>query len=86
MTTVPRDRIRQIVADTAARHDLTPRDIYERGKFVHIYAARRAAIIAVASEFPKLSSTQLGRLFRRDYTTILYALGRLSRSPYRDRP
>lgn len=42
----------------------------------HLVIYRKELVKEVAVRYPHLSSTQLGRLFRRDHTTILYLLGR----------
>ncbi|MEX2739937.1 hypothetical protein AB3480_00560 [Rhizobium mongolense] len=36
---------------------------------------RRPLVRAVKARYPKLSSPQIGKLFNREYTTILYLLG-----------
>ncbi|MBM7049707.1 hypothetical protein [Rhizobium lusitanum] len=40
------------------------------------YRQRQQVLIKTADRFPHLTSTQLGRLFHRDHTSILTALGR----------
>lgn len=65
---------RKIIARVAAQHDLAPEDILGPGRSIPIVAARRAAIAAVLAEHPSLTLLQLGRIFRRDHTTILHSL------------
>jgi hypothetical protein len=43
------------------------------------YEERKSIIEATVAKFPDLSSPELGRLFRRHHSAILYTLGRLSR-------
>ena len=72
-----RAEVRQLVTAVAARHGVGPRDIYEPCRMKHVVAARYDCIRAVASRYPTITSPRLARIFRRDHTSILYALGRL---------
>lgn len=67
---------RRLVAAVAFRHGLQERDLYERTRWKHIAAARKAAMQRVAFHFPGMSSTELAALFQRHHTTVLHALGR----------
>lgn len=51
-----------------------------RKKSIFLY--RKACIIECAIKYPKLSSTALGEIFNRDYTSVLYLLGQTKRSPW----
>lgn len=73
-------RIDAIIAACARRHRVSVADILGPRRFKHIVAARWEAIRAVAAEFPEFSTPRLGRIFGRDHTTILWALGRTARA------
>ena len=75
----PHDRARQLIAAVASEAGVGVRDIYSRSRRSHVCQTRREAMRAVAARFPKLSMPQIGRLFGREHTTVLYSLGRLSR-------
>lgn len=66
---------REIIANVAAQHGVTPADIIGSSRLRTIVRARQDAIAAVASAYPHLSAPALGRAFGdRDHTTILHAL------------
>lgn len=44
------------------------------------YPHRKAVIMKTVERFPHLTSPQLGRLFHRDHTSILWTLGRTARA------
>lgn len=71
--------VRQIIDSVAAKHGLTYNDIVGRSRRFDIAAARKEAMKMANSLRPDLSMPQLGIQFKRDHTSILYALGRLSR-------
>lgn len=71
--------VRQIIDSVAAKHGLTYNDIVGRSRKVDIAAARKEAMKMANSLRPEMSMSELGRQFKRDHTTILSALGRLSR-------
>lgn len=67
---------RQIIADIARAHGLTYADLVGPRTLRRIVVARWEAMRAVLEHSPHLSSTHIGRLFNRDHTSVLYALGR----------
>lgn len=78
--TTPLEQMKNIVRDVADRYGMDERQIYGNRRDRHTFGARREAIHKVSEAFPNLSSTQLGKLFNRDHTSILNALGRTSKS------
>jgi hypothetical protein len=66
--------VRAIITKVAEQHSLTYRDILGPARFKNIVEARMDAIVAVHLAKPDLSLCQLGRLFNRDHTTILWTL------------
>jgi chromosomal replication initiation ATPase DnaA len=70
---------RQMVGEIADRHGVSFAEIIGPRKHRKVLAARYEAIRAVNREFPGWSSPKIGRFFNRDHTSILSALGRLSR-------
>lgn len=66
---------REIVAAMAALNGLTLADILGPCRKRHICAVRQEAMRFI-HETKGLSSTQLGRVFKRDHTTVLHALSK----------
>lgn len=75
----PRDKIRRILQQEASKHLCTPEDILGKRRYKEMVAARHAAIKRVSEEFPHFSSSLLARIFNKDHTTILHALGKRGR-------
>ncbi|TIN80721.1 helix-turn-helix domain-containing protein [Mesorhizobium sp.] len=71
---IPRTEVQQIIADIAHKHGLTYADILSPSRFRNLVTARYEAIAAVKTAKPMYSLLQLGRLFHRDHSTIVYAL------------
>ena len=71
-----REQMMQVVARVAGEHGVTVADIMSRSRKANLVLARYDAIASVERQFPGISSVMLGRLFGRDHTTILHALGR----------
>lgn len=79
---IPRDRkitVLEVIAAVAAKHGLTSDDIIGRSRKLNVLAARKEAMRMAHSLRPDLSSPQLGRIFKRDHTTILYILGKINK-------
>lgn len=66
--------VSEIIASVAARHRIPVAAIVGRKKFDWLVAVRREAMVAVATERPDLSLSQISRAFNRDHTTIVHAL------------
>lgn len=75
----PRDFTWALIEEVAKRHGLTAFDVVSRCREHRVVAARYEAIRIVHAARPTMSSPQLGRLFNRDHSTVLYALGRTKR-------
>ena len=73
-----REHIKQIISDTAKANLMSYREL-KGGHSAREYRARKAAILRVHEQYPSLSSTQLGLVFGRHHTSILYAMGRLTK-------
>jgi len=71
----PADVTRAMIADVARRHGLTYREMISPARDQRHVRARTEAIVLVKQTKPHLSYPQLGRIFRRDHSTILHALG-----------
>lgn len=77
----PRAAKLAIIARVASAYGVSVREIMQSSWRDHrIVRARWAAVLEVNRLHPKLTSVQLGHIFKLDHTTILNALGRLSRS------
>lgn len=66
--------VKAILSEVAGRHGVTIAAITGRSVRREIVAARHEAIALAHAARPDLSLPALGRLFRRDHTTILNAL------------
>jgi hypothetical protein len=65
---------RQIAEETAIRHGICVSEIANGSRKYKVVRVRNEAIYLVKARKPMLSSSQLGRWFDRDHTTILHAL------------
>ncbi|HYD87137.1 MAG TPA: helix-turn-helix domain-containing protein [Vitreimonas sp.] len=72
-------RVKAIVERCAARHGFTADQLKAKGRSRPLVKARNEAIQLVAKCFPDFSYPHLGKIFRRDHTTIMHALGVLGR-------
>ncbi|MGY2995468.1 helix-turn-helix domain-containing protein [Mesorhizobium sp. URHB0026] len=63
-----------IITNVAAVHGIPVAAILSGRRDRQAVEARFDAIVAVRNEHPHLSLTQLGRVFKRDHTSILHAL------------
>ena len=70
----PRAKIMREVEAIAEKSGLTLKDILGTSRLRVIVKARHAAWAHVARTQPWISSPQLGRMFNRDHSTILFAL------------
>lgn len=67
--------VREIIESVARRHSLSSSDIIGPNK-KRRYANARTEAIKLARELTGLSLPTLGRIFKRDHTTIMYHLRR----------
>lgn len=67
---------KRIIARVAAEHGFTAADILGRRRQPELVAARHAAVAEVAREHPALTYADIGRIFRRDHSTIVNAMRR----------
>ena len=82
----PRDQILRIIEVVAHAHGITADRLLSSERIREVVQARDAAILEVAETFPWLSLPHLGRIFKRDHTTILHSLrkqGASSREQWR---
>jgi chromosomal replication initiator protein len=70
---------RQIIAQVAKDHGLTADELTGPSRKKVVVEARWTAMRTIRAE-TKLSTPQIGRLFHRDHTTVLHALGTLKHS------
>jgi hypothetical protein len=73
----PRDEIQALIENIARAHDCTAADVFGRSRLRGIVRARHEAMYEVARRYPWLSYPQLGRLFRRDHTSVMHAVFKL---------
>lgn len=69
-----RDDAASLIEQIAARHGVTMATIIDHDRRPHVTVARREAIAAVHRQFPAWSYPVLGKVFRRDHSTIMHAL------------
>lgn len=72
------NRVREIQQEEAERAGISVSEMLGPCRLPQYVGARNRGMFR-ASELG-LSTTQIGRLFNRHHTTVLHALGRLSRS------
>jgi len=65
---------RNLVARVAVWHGYTFDDVTGPSRSAPLVQARFDAIVAVATTYPGMSLPMMGRLFKRDHTSILSAL------------
>lgn len=82
----PRDRIAASLAydpreefldDCCAALGISLRELVgkeKHGAVLHVVKARKAAAWAMRDRFPELSYSMLGRLLKRDHTTVMYSV------------
>lgn len=68
---------REIIYTVSAAYSVTEADIFGNSRKEHIIEARHAAMWEVHKRKPHLSANQIGKIFRRDHTSILSALRKM---------
>lgn len=63
-----------IVKLVSLKHGLTTKEVLGQDRFVRIVAARHESIWMIHTHCPWLSMPEIGRIFGRDHTTILYTI------------
>ena len=73
-----REEVHRIIRTIAAQAGtyVTVDEVLGKSRQGHILEVRHRAMVEVARRFPWMSYPQMGRLFRRDHTTIISALRR----------
>lgn len=70
----PRERTLNLIATVCEQFDVCPQDVLGRTRFAHIVRARfqcYADLYAMG-----LTASEIGRVFKRDHSTILHGLKR----------
>lgn len=70
------DWVQEIVRDTCRKHGVPIYDLMSPDQTRKVAMARREAMYRVKAAKPMTPATRLGRWFRRDHTTVIYALAR----------
>ncbi len=82
----PQGRRRAIIKRVCDEHMITLNVLLGPSRAHHVVRARYEAIKQVHQAFPEIGTSALGRLFKRDHSTIQYALGKLGfRAPKKGR-
>jgi chromosomal replication initiation ATPase DnaA len=67
---------REIIEAVAIMADMTYADLVGYSRVKRVVAVRHRAIIEVYTRKPSLSLVQIGRVFKRDHSTIIHALAK----------
>lgn len=70
-----------IIRLVGLKHGVSVEDIIGPRRSRNIVAARHEAIRLVKSHMPHLAYPAIGRIFNRDHTSILFALGMIRKKP-----
>ena len=70
-----KDRCMAIIREIAKKHQMRPSEIVGHGRYRYMLKARDEAIYRLRFE-TKLSTTQIGKLFNRDHSSIVTSLER----------
>ncbi len=73
--TTPREAIRLIIAEEAARAGVGVDDLLGKRRLRAIVVARYAAMRRIHSAYPHKSFPEIGRIFGRHHATVMYAVG-----------
>jgi hypothetical protein len=73
--TAPAYRVRLIISEAAVKFRTTPEAILGTSRQGYIVNARYFAMREVKRTHPHMSYPQIGRIFNRDHTTVMYAIG-----------
>ena len=68
------ERVRRIVLDTCHKHSVPVWQLMSDDRSDCVVMARREAMWLAKAGRPMTSASQIGRWFRRDHTTVLYAI------------
>ena len=70
----PARKTKMLIAKTAAEFGVTYKDIMGWDRRVPVVSARQLAMVRVAQANPWLSLPRLGKIFKRDHSTVQHAL------------
>lgn len=73
---LPSELPKAIISNVARDYGFAVADILGKERGLRLCKARFAAVLAVKQAFPDYSTPRLGRLFKRDHSTIIHALRR----------
>lgn len=73
--------IHALITKVAAVRGVTLEQVLSSRRNRPITMARHEAMKAVRALHPNMSAVQLGRIFNRDHSSVLFALGTLKRKP-----
>lgn len=79
------DGAHKIIAEIAADEGLLLDHLLSARRFPNLVAARKRALGAVRKAYPWLSWPQLGAIFRRDHTSLMYLAGAITK-PWQKAP
>ena len=75
----PRQATLDLIRAEASRFGVTVREVLSDDRTGRVVVARHYAIRRVAAERPHFTLPQIGQLFGRDHSTVMYVLGRKAR-------
>jgi chromosomal replication initiation ATPase DnaA len=76
-----RERIRRVIGRIAQEHGSTLDEVLSHSRVKHVVRARHLAMRAIIEANPELSFPHIGRLFNRDHSTVMSAIGKMGMKP-----
>lgn len=78
----PKRKVREIVQDVLDNYpDVTWEEIISPRRIRSLIHPRHECMRAVFKERPDMSFPQIGRIFRRDHTSVMWAVGKIRKPP-----
>lgn len=74
----PREKIRRRIIEVGQLHKTSLREMMGGKDSQRVTMARHIAINIIHLEYPRMSCTQLAKIFNKHHSVILFALGRLN--------
>ena len=73
--------VKAIIARVALEHRSNYGEVTGSSRLAYIVRARQYAMAAVATQYPHFSTPMIGRAFKKDHSTVLWALHRAGMPP-----
>ena len=73
--------VKALIAKVALEHRSNYGEVTGSSRLAYIVRARQYAIAEVARHYPQFSTSMIGRMFKKDHSTVLWALHRAGMPP-----